>query len=119
MAFKDFIANYDRQVSIEDILIKGDFSKLADFGINEHTAMVAKFESAETFHSVLPQEQMDNVARYFFMLPSEVAMKLWTVMGSVEDESARDNLVSLHQASVDGRSVSDFLVEILGDVENN
>ena len=53
------------------------------------------------------------------MLPSEVAMKLWTVMGSVEDESARDNLVSLHQASVDGRSVSDFLVEILGDVENN
>ena len=119
VAFKDFIANYDRQVSIEDILIKGDFSKLADFGINEHTAMVAKFESAETFHSVLPQEQMDNVARYFFMLPSEVAMKLWTVMGSVEDESARDNLVSLHQASVDGRSVSDFLVEILGDVENN
>ena len=42
VAFKDFIANYDRQVSIEDILIKGDFSKLADFGINDHTAIIDK-----------------------------------------------------------------------------
>ena len=115
VAFKDFVANYDRQVSIEDLLIKGDFSKVTDFGINEHTAMVSKFESSETFKEELPKEQVNNLARYFFMLPSEVAMKLWSVLGSSE---VVNNLVNLHQATVDDRSVSDFLVEILGDADN-
>jgi len=116
VAFKDFVANYDRQVSIEDLLIKGDFSKVADFGINEHTAMVAKFESSEVFTKELPSDQVNNLARYFFMLPSEVAMKLWSVLGSSE---VVNNLINLHQATVDDRSVSDFLVEILGDVEKS
>ena len=40
VAFNDFIQNYDRQVSTDDILVKGDFSKLADFGINDHTAII-------------------------------------------------------------------------------
>ena len=37
VSFNDFIANYDRQVTPEDILIKGDFSKVVDFKINDHT----------------------------------------------------------------------------------
>jgi hypothetical protein len=115
VAFKDFVANYDRQVTIADLLVKGDFSKVVDFGINEHTAMVAKFESSETFTTELPEAQINNLARYFFMLPSEVAMKLWSVLGSSD---VVNNLVNLHQATVDDRSVSDFLVEILGDVES-
>ncbi len=112
VAFKDFVANYDRQVTVEDILVRGAMSKVADFSINDHTALVAKFESSEVFKETLPQEQVDNLARYFFLLPSEVAMKLWSVIGSAE---VVDNLVSLHQADVDGRSVSEFLVKILGE----
>ncbi len=53
VAFNDFIQNYDRQVSTDDILIKGDFSKLADFGINDHTAIIDKFEAEETFKDEL------------------------------------------------------------------
>ena len=109
VAFNDFIANYDRQVSVEDILVAGDFTKVADFGINEHTAMVDKFEAAETFKEELPQAQVNNLARYFIMLPSEVAMKLWSVLGT----GALENTVNLHQAEIDGQSVSGFLVEIL------
>ena len=114
VAFNDFIANYDRQVSVEDILIKGDFTKVADFGINEHTAMVDKFEAVESFKDELPQSQIDNLARYFIMLPSEVAMKLWSVLGA----GALNNTVNLHQAEIDGKSVSSYLVEILsGEIE--
>ena len=109
VAFNDFIKNYDRQVSIEDILLKGDFTKVADFGINEHTAMIDKFEASEVFKEELPQEQINNLARYFVMLPSEVAMKLWSVLGS----GALQNTVNLHQAEIDGASVSAYLVEIL------
>ena len=109
VAFNDFVANYDRQVSVEDILIKGDFTKVSDFGINEHTAMVDKFEAVESFKDELPQAQIDNLARYFIMLPSEVAMKLWSVLGA----GALNNTVNLHQAQIDGKSVSGYLVEIL------
>jgi hypothetical protein len=109
VAFNDFIQNYDRQVSTDDILVKGDFSKLADFGINDHTAIIDKFEAEETFHSELDQELIDNLARYFIMLPSEVAMKLWTVMGKGEV----NNTVKLHKTDVDGDSVSKHFVKMI------
>jgi len=115
VAFNDFIQNYDRQVSTDDILIKGDFSKLADFGINDHTAIIDKFEAEETFKDELPQDQVDNLARYFIMLPSEVAMKLWTVMGKGEVV----NTVKLHGSEVDGESVSKHFVKMInGDSDN-
>ena len=109
VAFNDFIQNYDRQVSTEDILVKGDFSKLADFGINDHTAIIDKFEAEETFKDELDQELIDNLARYFIMLPSEVAMKLWTVMGKGEV----NNTVKLHKTDVDGESVSKHFVKMI------
>ena len=109
VAFNDFIQNYDRQVSTDDILIKGDFSKLADFGINDHTAIIDKFEAEETFMNELDQELIDNLARYFIMLPSEVAMKLWTVMGKGEV----NNTVKLHKTDVDGESVSKHFVKMI------
>ena len=109
VAFNDFIQNYDRQVSTDDILVKGDFSKLADFGINDHTAIIDKFEAEETFKLELEQDQIDNLARYFIMLPSEVAMKLWTVMGKGEV----NNTVKLHKTDVDGESVSKHFVKMI------
>jgi hypothetical protein len=114
VAFNDFVKNYDRQVTVEDILVKGDFTKVGNFGINEHTALIDKFEGADAFKEELPQEQVNNLARYFIMLPSEVAMKLWSVLGN----GALNNTIKLHQADVDGSSVSEFLVKILaGDQE--
>ena len=114
VAFNDFIQNYDRQVTTEDILVKGDFTLVADFGINDHTAIIDKFEAEETFVEELPQEHIDNLARYFVMLPSEVAMKLWTVMGKGEV----NNTVALHKSEVDGEPVSRHFVRLInGDSE--
>ena len=114
VAFNDFVQNYDRQVSTDDILIKGDFSKLADFGINDHTAIIDKFEAEETFKDELDQELIDNLARYFIMLPSEVAMKLWTVMGKGEV----NNTVKLHKTDVDGESVSKHFVKMINGADD-
>jgi hypothetical protein len=109
VSFNDFIQNYDRQVTTEDILVKGDFSKVADFGINDHTAIIDKFEAEGTFKAELEQDLIDNLARYFVMLPSEVAMKLWTVMGKGEV----NNTVKLHKSAVDGQSVSKHFVKMI------
>ena len=82
VAFQDFVTNYERQVTVEDILDKGDLSIAGDFGINEHTAMVEKFDASGVFSEQLPQERIDNLANYLVTLPSEVAMKLWTLLGN-------------------------------------
>ena len=110
VAFNDFVANYDRQVTVEDVLDAGQLDKVADFDINEHSAMVEKMEASDVFASDLNPTQVQNLADYFVALPSEVAMKLWTVMGNGKTE----NTVALHQATTrDNKSVSAHLVEIL------
>ena len=114
VAFNDFVQNYDRQVTVADILDNGDVNKTADFAINEHTALVDKMEASEVFATELTGEQVKNLASYFLTLPSEVAMKLWTVLGAGDTA----NTINLHQAQVDGKSVSGYLVELLtGDAQ--
>ncbi len=110
VAFNDFVANYERQVTIEQIIDEGQIDKTSDFTINDHSAMVEKMEASETFADALTEDQVANLATYFVTLPSEVAMKLWTVMGN----GAIENTVALHQATTaDGVSVSGYLVELL------
>ena len=115
VAFNDFVLNYDRQVTVEDILVHGNFAKVADFGINDHTAIIDKFEAEETFHEELDQDRIDNLAKYFVMLPSEVAMKLWTVMGKGDV----NNTVKLHKSEVDGESVSKHFVRLINGSEKD
>lgn len=109
VALTDFVKTYERQVTIEMILEKGQIEKTTDFGINDHAALVEKMEAANIFEEPLPAEQVTNLAAYFVTVPSEIAMKLWTVMG----EGNVQNTVALHQTEVDGTAVSSFLVELL------
>jgi len=109
---KDFVVNYAWQVSVEDILDSGQIAKTTEWGINDHAAMIQKFEAAETFTGELNETQVQNLANYFVTLPSEVAMKLWTVLGDADNVA---NVVALHKAeTTDGKRVSDHLVTILG-----
>jgi len=109
VAFTDFVKTYEKLVTVADILEAGAIEKTEAFSINEHSALVEKMEAEKIFSIELPEEQIANLAAYFVTLPSEVAMKLWTVMGEGEIQ----NTVLLHQSVVDGVAVSSFLVELL------
>ena len=112
VTLRDFVEKYEWQVTIEDILDNGDFDKVDKWGINDHAAMIEKFEASDVFVDKLNSEQVTNLAEYFVRLPSEIAMKLWTVLGDADN---MDNVVALHKATThDGKRVSDHLVEILG-----
>jgi hypothetical protein len=112
VSLKDFVDNYAWQVTIEDILDTGDIAKTTQWGINDHAAMIQKFEAAETFAQDLTGKQVQNLANYFVTLPSEVAMKMWTVLGDADNVN---NVVALHKAETsNGKRVSDHLVSILG-----
>ena len=109
VALRDFCEKYERQVTVEMILDEGQLDKVAEFGINDHSALVEKMEAKEVFKVKLTEAQVMNLGRYFISLPSEVAMKLWTVLGHGE----LDNTVALHQCVVDGTPVSAHIVELL------
>jgi hypothetical protein len=115
VAFKDFVDNYERQVTVEDILDDGKLELTADFGINEHAALITKMEQSGALEDKLSEERVQNLANYYVTLPSEVAMKLWTVLG----QGHQANSVALHQSkTADGKSVSAFLVELLTGEES-
>jgi hypothetical protein len=112
VSLRDFVEKYEWQVSVEDILDVGDLSKTQNWGINDHAAMIEKFDSSEVFKPDLTETQIQNLAEYFVTLPSEVAMKLWSVLGDTDNIN---NVVALHKAeTAAGRRVSEHLVEILG-----
>ena len=114
VSFRDFAEKYERQVTVEMILVNGELEKVAEFGINDHCALVDKMESQKVFTEALPVEQINNLAAYFLTLPSEVAMKLWTVLG----DGHIDNTVALHQSVVDGVPVAGHIVTLLTGEEN-
>ena len=110
IALQDFVEKYDRQVTAEDVLVKGQVEKTEKFGIVEHCALIDKFDTRGMLAEKLPDDQMVNLARYFVTLPSEAAMKMWHILG----KGSPDNTIALHQSvTPEGRSCSAFLAEIL------
>ena len=112
VSFKDFVANYERMVTVEDILVHGKVDATKDFLINDHLALVEKMEASEVLNSPLPSDQIQNIADWFVTLPSEVAMKLFAAIGQNADST---NVLALHAATAkNGKKVLDFIVEIVG-----
>jgi hypothetical protein len=92
VAFNDFLANYERQVTVEDILDSGKWERTKDFKINDHVALVDKLLASgrlttpaggEAQKATLTKEQAQNLVDYWTSLPSEPAMKLFKQMGSL------------------------------------
>jgi hypothetical protein len=110
VTFNDFVKEYERQVTVEMVLDDGKVSKTKNFGINEHCALIEKMAAAQVFNPVLSENQVTNLATYFVSLPSEPAMKLWTVLGAGENS----NVIALHKAeATSGEKVASRIVELL------
>ena len=117
VSFTDFIKTYERQVTVENIIDDGQIDRTKDFGINDHSALVEKMECLEIFKAELTAPQVQNLADYFVSLPSEVAMKLWTVAGAEGNEV--QNCVALHQSTArDGTLVTSYIVEVLAGAQS-
>tara|TARA_R110001583_G_scaffold21444_6_gene81471 strand:+ start:797 stop:1852 length:1056 start_codon:yes stop_codon:yes gene_type:complete len=112
IALNDFIKNYDRQVTVEDIIDDGKLELTKDWKINDHNALIEKIKAKETFAEKLTDNRLQNVANYFVTLPSEVAMSLWQAMGN--SEFATHNVSRLHgMTASNGIKIQEYIVEIL------
>ncbi len=112
VAFNDFMKNYERQVTVEDILDDGKLELTKDWKINDHNSLIEKFKAKNVFDEKLDDNRLQNLANYFVTLPSEIAMTLWQVMGTTD--CATYNVAKLHNLKAsNGTIVQEFIVEIL------
>jgi len=110
ISFNDFVANYEKNVTVEMILDEGKIDLTKEFNINDHCALIDKMDAASTFGVVLTDDQAQNLADYFVTLGSEPAMKMWTVIGKGEQE----NVIKLHKSvASNGEKVATRLVTLL------
>ena len=71
--------------------------------------MVEKLEAEDVCKEEMSPEHVSALANYFVSLPSEAAMKLWTVISTA---GVQDNVIQFHSAN-DG-IVGSHLSKILG-----
>jgi hypothetical protein len=113
VAFNDFMAKYERQVTIENLLDEGRFELIKDWKINDHNAMVEKMKSKDIFVGRLSDTRLNNLAKYFVSLPSEIVMVLWQAMAQTPESTY--NIAKLWAIDVDGTLIQDFVVGILSN----
>jgi len=109
VSLNDFAQNYERIVTVEQLLNGERVDALAAMSLNEHCAMIEKLESEEICKAEFSDGHVNNLAEYFVSLPSEAAMKLWSV---ISQAGVQENVVKFHGAN-DG-AVGSHLSKILG-----
>jgi len=78
VSFSDFLRTYSFQVSPEEVIDKGMHEKTKKFEVNDHLALIEKMNIQKWWDRKLTKKQLNNLANYFILLPSEIAMKLVT-----------------------------------------
>ena len=113
VSFKDFSDNYDRQVTVEDILDHGKVEATSTFSITDHLALIEKISASGVLENRLAPNQIQNLANYMVTLPSEHFMTLFAEVGKAADSS---NIIDLNDTTVAsvGRTIQEHLVEVLG-----
>jgi hypothetical protein len=111
VSLNDFVKNYERVVTVEDVLVKGKIDATSNFDLNEHCALIEKMDAKGTFAKALNDVGIQYLADYAVALPSEAFMKLWQLMGKGD---VLENTKRLHMAtSATGVRVSSYIVEVL------
>ena len=89
VALNDFAKNYERIVTVEQLLNGERKDALAAMSLNEHCAMIEKVEAEEICKAEFSDGHVNNLAEYFVSLPSEAAMKLWSVISQAGSSGER------------------------------
>ena len=111
VAFKDYLDKYEKQLSVNDILVEGKHEKTKGFKLNDHIALSDKILASGRIKKDMPKGEMENLARYFFLLPSEAAMKFYT--NATKGDENIQFLLEFHKMTVDGKGVKAFIQDLL------
>lgn len=109
IALQDFVKNYNKAVTVENILEEGKIKLTENWGIPEHTAFVEKLNSVWSDNKPFSDKRIKNLAKYFMKLPAEPASKVYADLSKANIEVMR----SLHlQPGVKARLIEIHTKEI-------
>ena len=77
VALNDFVQNYNKQITVDDLLTGKIFKNFDKIDLNTHNALIEKLNDSGKLACLLTNEEMGNLAEYFVRLPSEIAMTLF------------------------------------------
>lgn len=110
VALNNFVGNYERIVTVEDIIDNGKIDRTEKFTINEHNALVEKMVACDRLKETISDAGLKNLADYWMTLPSEVGMKLFTEMGR---QNVAQSIIFHKTVASNGKKCGDHLVAIL------
>jgi hypothetical protein len=113
VAFRDFVENYERQVTAEDIIVHGKIEKTSDFGLVDHVALIEKIDASGAFGEVLEEPKIINLVSYFDVLPAEARMKLFTTLTAANSQTSAENGANFHKQLAKQGKVEEF-IKLLG-----
>ena len=97
VAFNDFAVNYDRQVTVDQLLNGERADALAKFSLNDNCALIEKLAASGKLEEA-DEEQIKNVAQFFVNIESEAAMKLWE---AITKQMSHDKIRILHKVELE------------------
>jgi len=113
VALRDFVENYERQVTPDDILVHGKVEKTSDFGLVDHVALIEKIDASGVFNTKMEESKMSNLVRYFDALPAEARMKLFTTLTKANNQVSADNGSNFHR-ELSRQGKVDAFIRLLG-----
>lgn len=73
----DFVKNYQKEVSADDIVLHGKWKLTEKFEVTEHSAVIEKIKASGHLDKELDEKLLHNVANYILVLPKELGIALW------------------------------------------
>ncbi len=113
VSLRDFVENYERQVTVDDILVHGKIDKTSDFGLVDHVALIEKMDASGVFNAKMEESKMSNLVLYFDSLPAEARMKLFTTLTKANNQISADNGSNFHRELAKQGKVEAF-IKLLG-----
>ncbi len=114
ISFRDFVVNYEKVVTVEDVIHDGKIELTQEFSINQHGSLIEKMDASNIFEStLLSKEQLNNLALYFISLPGEMAMKLFGIVGK---STLKDNILNFHGTEIHGKRIGDHVVALVSEI---
>jgi hypothetical protein len=109
VSFNDFVQNYNKQITVDDLLTGKVLKIVGKMDVNKHNQLIEKLSDSNKLLTLLTNEQVDNLAEYFAHIPSEVAMLLFKKITAASEQNA----VAFHTRKTSKGEVRDIIVKML------
>jgi len=113
IAFKDFVENYSRQITVEDILDNKKPNLLQDLELNRANDLIDKISASTEFKENMTDTRNGHLARFVYTISAELAMKAWEKLTLINPES----ITAMWEKEVDekGLTFGNYIAKIAGN----